>query len=235
MTDQPSAPARAPMSARAKRAAMAVLFSVILLIPRIRRLRRKVWAWTLVRCLAGLAGAELIWRFAAGRLGAGPAQAQGTAPLLFGVGLLVLGALVKARPETPSLDQLARELEALVVVNGGRFLPPNGAQPAPDVNLLVGAERLLVLNRRRQPVAEIPLGQVQHLSAHVASLPEPSARPGSYGRGAAGPAWDLEVVWESSPPQTACFRYQGVFAEHLARVAEQTIRSLWKKGLPVLP
>jgi hypothetical protein len=33
----------------------------------------------------------------------------------------------------------------------------------------------------------------------------------------------------------AVFAYRGVFAEHLARVAESTIRSVMRPALPVLP
>jgi hypothetical protein len=41
-------------------------------------------------------------------------------------------------------------------------------------------------------------------------------------------------VWESGEVRTSTFRYEGFFAEHLARVAETTLRGVWKKGLPVL-
>ena len=34
--------------------------------------------------------------------------------------------------------------------------------------------------------------------------------------------------------RTAHFRYDGVFAEHLARVAENTVRNLLRKELPIL-
>jgi hypothetical protein len=34
--------------------------------------------------------------------------------------------------------------------------------------------------------------------------------------------------------RTARFRYDGVFAEHLARVAENTLRTVLRRDLPVL-
>ena len=34
--------------------------------------------------------------------------------------------------------------------------------------------------------------------------------------------------------RTARFRYDGVFAEHLARVAENTVRNVMRRDLPVL-
>jgi hypothetical protein len=46
--------------------------------------------------------------------------------------------------------------------------------------------------------------------------------------------WDLEITWESKEMRTARFRFDGVFAEHLARVAETTIRNLLRRELPVL-
>jgi hypothetical protein len=44
--------------------------------------------------------------------------------------------------------------------------------------------------------------------------------------------WFLRVNWAN---KTAVFAYRGVFAEHLARVAETTIRSVMRPALPVLP
>ena len=46
--------------------------------------------------------------------------------------------------------------------------------------------------------------------------------------------WDLEITWESKDMRTARFRYDGFFAEHLARVAENTVRNVLRKELPVL-
>ncbi|HEY6292370.1 MAG TPA: hypothetical protein VI455_12540 [Terriglobia bacterium] len=219
---------------------MAVLFSAILLIPRIRRLRRRVWAWTVVRCLGAGTGGALVWRFvragAATRLADGAAgQTAGIKSLLFGIALMAFAALVKARPEKQSLDQLARKLGALVVVNGGCFLPPNGTKSVAEVSVFVSLARLLVLTSKRQQVAEIPLAGVRHLSAHPAGSDRLSATSSANDRSHPPAAWDLEIAWESSEPLEACFRYEGFFAEHLARVAEETIRSVWKKALPVLP
>jgi hypothetical protein len=46
--------------------------------------------------------------------------------------------------------------------------------------------------------------------------------------------WDLEICWEAKTMRAARFRYDGVFAEHLARVAESTMRSVMRRELPVL-
>jgi len=44
--------------------------------------------------------------------------------------------------------------------------------------------------------------------------------------------WFLRITWEN---KTAVFAYRGVFAEHLARVAETTIRSVLRPALRFSP
>jgi hypothetical protein len=211
------APGRQSMSARAKRAAIALLFSTILLIPRIRRLRRRTWAWTVIRIAVAAAGVAIIWH---------TARAVDVAWLIVGSLLVAAGIFVHARPETKSIDATARELDALIVLNGGAFFATGAVKPVPDTSIFVNPERLLVLNRARQQVAAIPVSKLRRLtSCQVA--------PGPERNGAAG-AWDLEMTWGDGESCTARFRYDGFFAEHLARVAQQTIASVWQQGLPVL-
>ncbi|HEV3277171.1 MAG TPA: hypothetical protein VG860_10175 [Terriglobia bacterium] len=225
-----TAPARQPASERARRIALAVLFGAILLISRVRRWHRQPRAWLTVRIVAGLAGAGLIWRFA--RDGGGPASG------IAGAALAAFGAFVGTRRESKTVDDVARELEALVVLNGGAF-SADGSPPRREVSIFVHSERLVVLTRSFQRLAEIPLNSVREISTGpVAANGNPRAE-----------AWELRIDREpvgrelagretggreSSGLATARFRYQGAFAEHLARVAGQTIRSVWKKGLPVL-
>jgi hypothetical protein len=217
MPEEPrqTASAREPAGTRARRLALAILFTVILLIPRLRRLRRRPRAWLAVRIIAGAAGALFIWRFA--RAGAGLLS------LISGVVLAALAGLVGARPEKRTVDDVARELDALVVINGGDF--PAGGGPHRGVSIFVHPERLLVLTRSFETLAEIPLAALRQVST------APAAANGLRG----GEAWELRIDWESGGPQAASFRYEGAFAEHLARVAAQTINSVWKKNLPVLP
>jgi hypothetical protein len=217
MSEQNSQPAtpREPAKARARRLALAVLFGVILLIPRLRRLRRRPKAWLVFRAVVGLAGAALIWRFA--RAGAGPVSLTG------GVVLTAFAALVGARPQKKTVDDVARELNALVVVNGGDFSAAGSAHR--DVSIFVNPERLLVLTRTFEPLAEIPLVRLRQISTSAA---------GANGN-RDGQAWELKIDWQSDGPQETRFHYQGTFAEHLARVAAQTITGVWKKRLPVMP
>jgi hypothetical protein len=49
---------------------------------------------------------------------------------------------------------------------------------------------------------------------------------------ASGSQWLLRVAW---PDHIAEFSYRGIFAEHLARVAESTVRSVMRPSLPVIP
>jgi len=213
-TSQPT-PARESARTRARRLAIAILFSVILLIPRLRRLRRHPKAWLVLRIVVATAGVALIWRFA--RLGGGPAS------LAVGLALLIVGVVVRARPEKKTVDDVARELDALVVVNGGDF-SGDGNQHS-DVSIAVGTERLVVLTRAHQRLAEIPLGATRQISTGLA---------GANGHRSSA-VWELRIDWESEGCETARFRFQGTFAEHLARVAGQTIISVWKKSLPVIP
>jgi len=196
---------------RLTRAAIGVLFYLILLIPRVRRLRRRARLWTAVRVTAGLAGFGLGWMYFSGQ-GAG---------FVAGAALLLLfGLFVRATPVVKSLEERARELGALVVLNGGSWVPSAG-EPAHPVNIFAGAERLIIEDCVGQPVAEIPLAKIQHCVAQA-------LEPGE------GRPWELEIAWDSSDPQTARFRFEGFFAEHLARVAETTIITLRRRELPVL-
>jgi len=44
--------------------------------------------------------------------------------------------------------------------------------------------------------------------------------------------WIVRIRWAEN---TADFHYRGIFAEHLARVAESTLRSVIHTPLPILP
>lgn len=136
--------------------------------------------------------------------------------------LILLGALVRARPLRRAVDDVARELDALVVLNGGALIAPaNGHVPAERVlqtNIFVSQRMLRVLDSGYRKLLEIPVGGIRRIAIEADS---------SYTSG----AWRLEVAGEWG---MSCFLYEGAFAEHLARIAEKTLRDVWKKGLPVL-
>jgi hypothetical protein len=134
-------------------------------------------------------------------------------PAIVGLTMFISAILLPpAKPDT-NADDKARELGALVVVNGGRFRSGNASSSA--VQLFVGAERVWVLDRHFQPFLEIPVSEI------TAACAEESEK-----------SWRLRMNWAS---HTAEFSYRGMFAEHLARVAETTIRSVMRPALPVLP
>jgi hypothetical protein len=201
-----------------KRTAIGALFSLILLIPRIRRLRRRVWAWAAIRILTTLVGCGIAWRsgFVEARAGY----------LFLAVVLLLFAAFLPAQPQVKTLDEKARELGALVALNGGRLMAADGIASCEEVHLFAGAERLLVVNHCDQILRNIPMSAVRNLAALPAGEPSPTP--------AEGAPWELVVEWDSEARQCARFHFEGFFAEHLARVAETTIENLRRKELPVL-
>lgn len=204
------------LSQRLKRAAIAALFFLILLIPRIRRLRRRVRAWTAIRIALGVAGLLLGWRFF---------SASGAAFALGSLALILFAVAVRATPVVKSLDEMARELGALVVLNGGTFVSESG-ESSPGAHIFAGVDRLIVVDAHSRLLREIPTAKVQRCVARPTELA--GAEPHE------GGGWQLEITWDSGAPQTAQFRFEGFFAEHLARVAESTIAHLRRRELPVL-
>jgi hypothetical protein len=214
----PPLPLHKPFWARSKKAVLAVLFGFILLIPRLRRLRRRVWAWAVVRSVAAILGVPLAWHFARG--------SGGIKSLLLGGALVAFAALVKARPQTSSVDDTTRELGALVALNGGTFHGGNGSRPVRNATIFVKPERLIVLTKAQAPVMEVPVAQLLEVQVLRASGTAPGTR---------NEAWDLVLTCGAQGTGTISFRYEGTFAEHLARIAQDTITSVWKRSLPVLP
>ena len=222
MADEQDSQAVTPTSVRLrlalKRAALSVLFTAILIIPKIRALRRKIWEWSAVRLVVAGLGCLLGWRYK---------HAQGgLVDLVFGILLMAFGLAVRAKPQAKSVDAQARELDALVVLNGGAFIPHGADRPSRLVSIFVNPDRLFVVDEREHTLEEIPVVRVRQLEARPVTAPgEPEAE---------AQTWDLEISWEANEMRTARFRYDGVFAEHLARVAENTLRNLLRKELPIL-
>lgn len=181
------------------------LFAVVLLVPKFLRVRRNAHSWMLFRIFLGVAGAALVLV---------PLGSWSNYVLaIVGLTLFVSAILLPpAKPQT-SADDKARELCALIVVNGGRY-PPANVSPA-AVQLFVGAERISVLDSHFQPLLEIPVNEIT------------AARAQETEKG-----WLLQVTWAD---HIAEFSYRGVFAEHLARVAETTLHSVMHPSLPVIP
>jgi hypothetical protein len=205
-TDSPIPPFRAAWD-RLRRGALWVIFALVLLIPKVNRLRRQRRAWNLVRILMAFAGAAIL------PFGA----ARGQALTLLVAGALLLFALVVTPERTKfssalSIDARARELGALIALDGGCYIDAAGSRPR--AKLFIGPDRLWALDAALQVLLEIPLQQIRTV------VVEP-----------AGTDWRFRVDGERT---IAEFIYEGNFAEHLARVAEATVRSRLYRELPVL-
>jgi hypothetical protein len=222
MVDKATTPVVVPRTVRLfqvlRKAALSVLFAAILVIPKVRALRRKIWEWSAVRIVVALLGCLLGWRYKHAN--------GGVVDLVVGVVLMAFGLLVRAKPEAKSVDAQARELDALVVLNGGAFIPAGSERPTCLVSIFANPNRLFVVDGREHTLEEIPVIRVRELAAR------PVLAQGESEAGAQ--TWELEITWESKDMRTVRFRYEGVFAEHLARVAETTIRNLLRRELPIL-
>jgi hypothetical protein len=192
-------------SARFRNLLIGALFALVLLIPKLLRIRRNAQSWMAFRVFLGFAGAALVvlplslW--------------NSWLAAIAGLGMFMAAILLPpAKPHNLS-DDKARELGALVIVNGGAYQPGNAA-PAP-VQLFVGAEQIWALDARLQPVLVIPAAEIS--SAIAVQYKD---------------RWILQVRWLDNAAE---FSYQGVFAEHLARVAESTLGGVMHSPFPILP
>jgi len=204
-TSSPAVTQPESLGKKLRNAGVGTLFALVLLIPRLLHLRRNPRSWRLFCILLGIAGAALVIL----PLGLGNNYAYAL------IGMVMFIAAILLPPAKPvfNADEKARELGALVVINGGQYRSQNSA--AAFVQLFVGAESISVLDSMYQlllviPVAEITLACAEKSVEH----------------------WLVRVVW---PDHTAEFSYGGIFAEHLARVAESTLRSVMRPSLPVIP
>src|SRR5206468_7166824 len=140
---------------RLRHLAVGVLFALVLLIPKILHARRNPRSWMLFRIFLGVAGAALVIL----PLGAWSSYAPAIAGLLLFVGAIVLPP---AKPVTNVGDK-ARELGALVVVNGGRFKLGDAASFA--TQLFVGAQHVSVRDSLLQSFLEIPISEITSAQA----------------------------------------------------------------------
>ncbi len=192
-------------AARLWRGALWIIFALVLLIPKLRRLRRQRMTWNFVRIAMALAGAAL---FVLSEM-----RGHAVAVMALGILMLIFALVVDAERREISVDARKRELGALIAVDGGRYV--DGAGNRHRAKIFIGADRLWVVDAALQVLLEVPLQQIR--TACV---------------GTAGTHWSFRVEGEHT---TAEFIYQGSFAEHLARVAEATVGSRLHRELPVLP
>jgi hypothetical protein len=207
MSETPSQTLSPPegTGARIRNALIGAFFVVVLLVPKLLHLRRNARSWLFFRILLALVGASLV----IWPVGLG----NNYAPSLVGLAMFAASILLPSAKPDSSADDKAREFGALVVVNGGKFKLGDASSFA--AQLFVGADYVRVLNSQFQCFLEIPVSEITAARAEE-----------SHGR------WFLRVNWAY---KTAVFVYRGVFAEHLARVAESTLHSVMRPALPVIP
>jgi len=191
-------------AARLRRGGLWVIFALVLMIPKVNRLRRRRRAWNLIRILMVIAGAAMILL--------GLTRGHVVTWLITGVLVLLFGLLLSAERREISIDARAKELGALITVDGGRYIDAAGNRHRSK--LFVGPDRLWALDSALHVLLEIPLTQVRTL------VVEPS-----------GTGWSFRVDGEKTKAE---FIYEGSFAQHLADVAEATVRSRLNRELPVL-
>jgi hypothetical protein len=204
-TTATSAASTETVSIRLRNLAIGALFALVLLVPKLLRLRRDERAWTAFRILLGISGAALVilplslW--------------NSWLAAIAGLAMFLAAILLPAPIVATRVDDKARELGALVVVNGGEIQSLNA--PAETLQLFVGADTIWALDSRLQPLLIVPVAEISSVSVQEVQN-----------------GWLMRVPCSNQVPE---FLYRGIFAEHLARVAESTIRSVMRTPLPVLP
>ncbi len=191
-----------PLGERLRRAGLFALFGLVLLIPKTLGLRKRPNLWNGLRVAVALAGG-LLMGSTLKEPGAGWAPAVGLV-------LVVLAYFVRPVKEEKSVDSQARELGALIVLNGGRLRSAGGDA----MRLFVTPETIHALDLKHRTRLQIPLASVRAARAEGAE-----------------DGWRLRIEWQGGEAE---FSYDGFFAEHLARVAETTLRSQLRRELPVL-
>lgn len=204
-TPSPASTQTDTSGSRLRNAAIGTLFALVLLVPKLLHVRRNPKSWMLFRLLLAAAGAALVLL---------PLGYQNSfLYAIVGMFMFIAAILLPSVKPEVSVDDKARELGAFVVVNGGRLSYANASSAA--VQLFVGAEQVSALDADFQTLLLVPVSEIQSVRAEE-----------SDGR------WLLCLTWADHAAQ---FAYRGVFAEHLARVAETTLRSVMRPALPVIP
>jgi hypothetical protein len=126
--------------------------------------------------------------------------------------MFLTAALLPSSSSVTTVDDKARELGALIVVNGGKYGSANAS--AVSAQLFVGADYIWALDSRFQVLLTIPVSEIS--SVHAEEMDR---------------RWTVRI---RRTDQTDEFSYRGIFAEHFARVAESTLRGVIHSPLPIL-
>ena len=206
------------------------LFSVWLLIPAIRRARRRP-DWSRFRLGGAWLGAALA--------AAGLVMEQ---PILLASGavLLLLAAALAPAADPDALRRLADKLGARHILNGGFHAGGLAVETGAPLLLFVNTEEVLVASapQPQEILTRLALAALEQVlldgeiyaPRYVSFAKAPPARSEKDERGAAcrlclrfGPA---------ARPSTLDIRYQGAFARHLGEVAAHTLDNARKLSAP---
>lgn len=167
---------------------------------------QKAGSWMLFRVVLGVVGAALVIF----------PVTSGNGYVFSVAGLVMFVAAILFPPAKPrvTLEDKARELGALTVVDGGKYRLPDSSSSVP-VQLIVSAGRIYALDAKFRPLVEIPAGEISSFLALQAE------------RG-----WFLEIIWAA---HAAEFYYRGVSAEGLAHAAENAISKVAPAPAPLAP
>jgi hypothetical protein len=192
------------LGAKLRKTAIGAGFTVVRLVPKVLSLRRDERSWVIFRMMLGVFGAALVVL---------PIGFFGSYFLaVAGLVAFTVAILLPPPKATSGTDDKARELGALVVVDGGTFQSGSFAVP---VQLFVGSQKLWALEADYHPLVVIPVPELIFAQAEELD-----------GR------WILRLRWAD---RSAIFSYSGVFAENLARAAESTVQNVMRPSVPVLP
>lgn len=179
------------------------LFAVVQCVPTLLRPRRNAHSWFAVRILLGAAGAALVIL---------PLSLWNSwLAAIAGLAMFFVAALLPpARPYTVP-EEKARELGALSVLSGGKYQA--GITAPESVRLFVGSERLWALDSHFQPLLVIPAVEITSVNA-TRILDR----------------WILQIGWSDNSTE---FFYEGIFAQHQARIAQSSIGGIMQVRAPV--
>src|SRR3984885_5916854 len=145
------------LAAKLRKTAIDAGFAVVLLIPKVLSLRRDERSWVIFRMMLGVFGAALVVL---------PIGFYGSYFLaLAGLAAFIVAILLPPPKATSGVDDKARELGALVVVDGGTFQSGSFAVP---VQLFVGSQNVWALEADFHPLLVIPVAEL--ISAQAEEL-----------------------------------------------------------------
>jgi hypothetical protein len=225
-------PPRRPLLPGWMRLLLYPVFSILLFIPAVRRLRRDSRRWNLVRFAAGAVAIVTC--------GLG---AWMSAWWLVGLGVAGLAAafLVQPSPDPDRERDLQRRHQADYLLNGGRLVsawpsaPGSGPNPGASLYLLLRAAKILAVSidgdgeiRGTIEIADVEdilVGGETYRPVYVSEAKDPPVREPFVDK-KAKTVMTLALAGSGKVE----FEYQGAFSKHLAETAAHAIHSVRQLG-----